>query len=603
MEPPAASENLHHRGPEDKVPADISSADLSPISAHAGDRPRTVPTAALAVSLAELATAVADPGDGRVVWLTARSGRKVAAGFSGIDQLHDLAVTDPDALVRRMFSVKVAGDVIAIDVDDPSRAAAAESFTQTCEGHDVACVVVDSGRPGHVHIWARPADEQLGRFLVDQARQLGLEVRTGNFMRPPGSANALGPVTVHGGIDRALSALAHTGADWDLGPGPAPRLVAVPRRNRRSELPRLSRAIVAVLREGDDSPSRSHTLQRVVTGMVNAGWELDDAWELLSRTRFAGAAKLTQKLHRYGEDTAYTYLAHCWASARRFVDEHPAHGADPVLRTALESFQRAADAHRWPGRAGSIAWLVLHRLIHTAYRGGCEWDEDSVTLTASERQLAEDASLSREAVHRALKSLCAAGWLTRVAVGAGPMGSRWRLELNGSPARTAVPLTHPTHCSSPTGGVVVNGLSMRAGHDAFRSRALGPTGYRVLRELVLHGPATTAELAGRLGQSQGTVARVLAKRLGAAGMVERLGPQWGLLESVYEPDAGSRTGLNRSTGPTTSVSHLVLDAAAERFGTTGRAVAQRRWHQRERELYAATASYRAVLERAPVMAA
>ncbi len=594
MEPPTASASVHAHGQHHNDPADILSAVGPPIDPIDGDGPRTVPDAA---TVAALAAAVADPTDTRVVWLTARAGRKVAAGFSDLDKLHHLVADDPDALTRRMFSVRVAPDVIAIDVDDPSLADVAASFVEICEAHQLRCVVVDSGRAGHVHLWVRPSDETLARFLCTRARELGLEVRTGNFMRPPGSANALGPVRVRGGVEHALAALAPTGAQWSVARRPEPVRAPVPRRARRSGLPRLSRAVVAVLRDGDHSPSRSHTLQRVVTGMVNAGWELDDAWELLRTTNFKGAAKLNEKLARHGDQTAYNYLAHCWRSAQDFVAAHPARVRDRDLAQALERFQLAADEQHWPTQAGSNAWMVLHRMIHIAYNGGCEYQSGEVTLTASERQLAEDASLSRHSVHRALRRLCEKGWITRLAVGAGPLGSRWRLELSGPHTRKVVPLTHPTDSQHPLGGVVVNGISMRAGHDAFRSNALGATGYRLARALLLYGPQTSAELARRTGMSQGAIARVLATRLGAVALVERLDRRWALLDSALEqvPKTHPDRDTTTPSSSTSKVAVEVLDHAAERFNTAGRSVQQRTWHARERQLYEHTRAYKLAL--------
>jgi len=542
--------------------------------------------------LVEIAAAVTDPHDQRVVWLRRDGSRKISAGRSTIAQLRELAASERSAwLARRMFSVRAAPDVLVVDVDDPAHAPAVRDWSSACASRGVEVVEVRSGRPGHLHLWCRPRDEASFSLLRDTAESLGLELRTGNYMRPPGSHSDFGPVEVVGGLERAASILA---------PPPSPpawagrrdKSVASPSRNQvRSAMPELSRATLAVLRDGDGNADRSRTLQRVVCGMVVAGWSLDAAWDCLRNGRFRGVEKLNEKLARHGPDTAYRYLAHCWANAVEYTSSRPAPGLAAEVRHRLESVQLAADCVEWSGETGANEWMVLHVLLSTAHRGGCEvHDDGSVTLYASERQLAEGTCLSRQAVHGALGRLCARGWITKLRTGAGPLASLWRIGDGG--ARSVVPLPQPQTGEPPSGGVVVNGKNLRVlngplqpGHDLFRRRGAGVNGYRLLRALLLWGPQTSVELAARLGLHRGSVQRLLRSRLGACGFVQRLGSRWDVVrEAVLEDPASEvRTG---------KVAQTALVAGARKLGVEGLGLKQRFFHLREREEYRKTPSFR-----------
>lgn len=509
-----------------------------------------------------LADLVADRTDRRVVWLRQDGLRKVFAGTTSFDELAAGAVE-----AGRMFAVRVASDVIAVDVDDPSAVDRVASFCAGAGQVGVEVVTVRSGRHGHVHLWCRAGELGTHRELLRLAESLGLEVRTGGFMRPPGSPSAFGRVQVVGGVGRACRVLGGSGFEGEVVAAPvvAPVVVA------RGELPPLSAPMERVLRRGDGNPDRSRTFQRVVVGMVNAGWSLVAAWDVLRRGTFAGAEKFNEKLRCHGPDVAYRYLAHCWANAEEFVDGRPAAGRPDWVVDGLERLQVAADAVAWPGEAGGVEWMVLHQLIQLALRGGCSVEGESVQISASERQVAELAGVSRDAVHGALGRLVTEGWLSRVSVGTGVAASVW--EPNLELARTAVPVTHPLPCRDAVGGVVAVGLSVRAGGDAFRRGALGVNGYRVLRLLVLEGELSSGEIAARLGMNSGSVTRLLSKKLGAAGLVERVGRRWRTLDTVL---------LEREGG---QVSGATLDAVAQKFGTVGRSVAQRRRHVAERDEY------------------
>lgn len=539
------------------------------------------------------------------------AGRKVRAGWSDLVKLRKLAAVDPDAFDRLSYAVKVADDVVALDLDDPERARDFDQVVQLACLAGATVVLVESGRDGHRHAFIRPRDGAAQELIARKAYQAGIDVRTGKQQRPPLSPHPDGrPISVSvvsggqanqqlvaegGCLDEAaltvaLAALSPAAAPPSAAPGrsgrgraPEPgwrrnasakaptgvqgapdRSVGASRTVRRSDLPRLSSAMLHVLRRGDGNPDRSRTLQRVVVAMVNRGWTLEDAWDLLTRPGMRGAEKLNERLARHGADAAYRYLEHCWRSAQRFVEANPATMVSAEDLEALATIQAAADAQRWEGAAGSNAWMVLHCLISIGVRAA------GLELTASERQLAEDAALSRMAVHNALVTLQEQGWVTCLRRGSGPKGSLWRLQVPAA-ARLAMPPTHPTPSLHPLGGVEATGAVLRAGADGWRRKALGTGGYRVLRALQQWGPQTPTQLAERLGLHPGSVGRLLARRLGAVGLVERLGDgTWAAMD--------------------VNVAAAVATAAV-RFGTEGDGQRQRAWHNRERALYRLTPTW------------
>jgi DNA-binding MarR family transcriptional regulator len=392
----------------------------------------------------------------------------------------------------------------------------------------------------------------------------------------------------------------------------------------------LSAHTLSVLRNGDGDTDRSATLQRILVGMVNRGWTFDAAWDAVCVRRHRGAAKLHEKLERRGPDAARAYLAHCWASALAWVEANPPVACDPDDAARIEALLLEADTHRWSGEAGAAAWMVLHALCVIGHRG------PGVVLGASERDLAERCALSRATVHRALQTLQDRGWITCWETGRGPVASTWRLEVDDRPlreaARTDEPLPQPPTPHSTVGGVVENGLTMRAGADAFRRDALGPNGYRVLRLLLLWGPQSRTELAERLGLHPGTIARVL-ERCAATGLAERRNDaSWALTEHTdparsapeapaapagrdVDPVTGEISGAApaqyaeaskgqleeataRTEAPRRRRAYLAcepsaLAAAAVAHGTLGAAARQRALHASERAVYAQSAAYHA----------
>lgn len=537
---------------------------------------------------------------GTVHLLAMRNGRKERIGSASLTALRTVAASNPDSFDRRAFCVRAAGDLLVLDADDHAAAAVARQVAERAEGLGLEPVVATSGRPGNLHVYVRVVDDRLREVLSALASEGGVDVRTGNWVRPPLSTH---PEGHHGELlEPSSPAEALRRLSRPQGAAPPPPVekppVAVPARaERRRFVPALSAAMLRVLRDGDGNPDRSVTLQRVVTAMVNRGWTIDAAWHLLTKPTSRCAAKLHDKIRNKGEDEAFRYLEHCWRSAEEFCSSNPAvgSGASEAIE-ALDRLAERADAVPWPGASGSNTWMVLHQMIEIARRAG------TLTPTISQRQLAEACSLSRGTVHLALTRLLRDGWIVQLKKGSGPKASLWELAAGprlspvptgpgaaGEGAATSAgavplelvrddpepasrrsdPLAHPH--PSPAGGVRSSGPVLRGSHDAFRSAALGALGYRVLRHLRRHGPCDAATIAAALGCHTGSVARLLRSRLGAVGLVERLGGgRWGLLAAPVE---------------------AALDWAARRFGTAGLGERQRRFHEWEREEYRRSPSW------------
>jgi predicted transcriptional regulator len=543
--------------------------------------------------------------------LAMRDGRKERVGEAS---LAALAAMPLPSYLRRGFSLRADSDLVVLDADSFELAEAARSVVESAKALGLTPVVLTSGRPGHIHVWLRTDSEEQRSQLTDQAKQLGVDTRAGAFMRPPLSPHPAGlptellePAT----LDAAFLALKRPTSKHPQPPTKpkVPKLTVVPtpsRAMRREALPPLSAAMRSVLEHGDGCADRSRTLQRIVTAAVNAGWTLEQAWGELSDpgSKFLGVAKLTEKIEADSSGAkAFKYLEHCWGRAERWVLENPRSSTrsserDIEVLNQLNEFEEfmEEDPAQWSGPSGPCTWLVLHALVQICKNAATP----TLTPTASERQLAENCAMSRTAVSESLQRLMASGWLIQVHRGSGPKASLWALPVKkqaGGPSSSSPALAsvseHPepirstnpsTSFSHSHRGCEDSGVDRRElrssveivvdlSHDAFRSGALGALGYRVLRHLARNGECTVAEVAAALGCHTGSVSRLLRARLGASGLVERLGDgSWRVL------DLGS--GLQESV-------NAGLIWAAHRFATLGLGAAQKRFHQAERELYRA----------------
>lgn len=221
-------------------------------------------------------------------------------------------------------------------------------------------------------------------------------------------------------------------------------------------------------------------------------------------------------------------------------------------RATAASLRRRAQATHWR-YASDLA--VLEAVLDIAARA------NTVEPTASERQLAEGAGVTRPTAAAALRRLRLAGWLRRLKSGHGVNASSWRLHSPPDPCPQVKPLpATPVEDSSGLSCVHVPHAN-----DAARFRALGHRAPRLLA-LLSTRPQKVSELAQAACLHRNRVAYWL-KKAAALGVVVRLDTgQW-------------TTGANATdTG---------LRAVAKACGTLGDGERQRELHAEQRLNYRA----------------
>src|SRR5437667_3773411 len=88
------------------------------------------------------------------------------------------------------FFVDVADDILAIDCDNPDLAGRVHEIASDLRTRGHRPVLVESGRPGHLHLFVRVADPEARASFVERAKQSGLDPR--RSIRPPLSPHRLG---------------------------------------------------------------------------------------------------------------------------------------------------------------------------------------------------------------------------------------------------------------------------------------------------------------------------------------------------------------------------------------------------------------------------
>jgi hypothetical protein len=260
-----------------------------------------------------------------------------------------------------------------------------------------------------------------------------------------------------------------------------------------------------LLRYGDREGryrTRSEAVMAVILGMVNAGWPEERVYQALTDPRNTAGEKVRDILDSRGELAARRYVRGRYEKAQQRVRVSPPIRDATDARRAIARVEQRADTHRWPGKAGGSARLVLQALLDIAALAG------SLAFTASRRQIAEAAGLSRSASDSAISRLVDGRWLRCQRRGRGHLPSSWKvLEHRCGTCCTSGPLE-----TYPFGGREGNGaFAQRLGHDVWRWRGLGKSAWRILGALDTAHGTTAANLAKRLKIDRSTVGRNLVK--------------------------------------------------------------------------------------------
>lgn len=266
----------------------------------------------------------------------------------------------------------------------------------------------------------------------------------------------------------------------------------------------LSDEMERVLREGiEGDPGRAE--MKVVTSMRNRGWNERQVREALLDSRNRAGYLVRREARAKGQPAARHRVRNLIEHADAFIAAHPPLESRHEAVALLVEFRAAADRTPWPGRGGSTDRKVLEALLRLAERGG------GPVFRGSERQVEEQANVSRNTVRASLRRLQASGWLVHTAKGTVERGTTWTLRV---PTNATAPV--PLQGEGLTIGAVT--FATLVAHDASAAGCLGATGMRVLSLLLSSEDRLTAsEMAGRLGVSVKTV-RVWLRRIESAGL-------------------------------------------------------------------------------------
>ena len=420
----------------------------------------------LAQARLQLAQAVLKP-DNRV-WLLGADNERIS------DRPIDLAPAVTDG---RPYMAGTHDQLLVADVDTSQKPRAAVGLRVVIAELRVLGiqpVVLNSGRPGHQHLFAQCGihlQERLGAL----AKTYGIDVRTRSPIRLPLSPHRHGyPVSLvePATVEEAVMALR--------------RRVRRPLRTSRQSW--LDTGV-------SPHESDSERLQALCLAMYQADWLPDEAYEVL---RGKPGGKVLQRYERQGRDPR-TEFRRSWEKARLFASQHPRFEGPQELGVQLVELQGRAEAHAWSGVAGSTQRMVLERLIEIAI------STSQVEVSASERQLVEDTSRARRgSVRGALKALQRDGWIRRVTVGSVDKASTYRLNLGHACAQN-----DPLVDTPPITGVMNSGSFLA--HDLFaRAGGLGVSPARVYAVLVQSpGPLSMAKIVAATHLKPRTVQKAL----------------------------------------------------------------------------------------------
>lgn len=256
----------------------------------------------------------------------------------------------------------------------------------------------------------------------------------------------------------------------------------------RDKLPKSTRAYL----NGDERhPGGAwSTLLAIAQSCRNAGMDLHDFRGLVLESEFVDSTSL---LSNKSKRDAQIPRAWNWIDDR---DEDPADANG--IRALIASLTNEVRAHQWPGRTGGTDRAVALSVLDRCHELG------TYSPVLSSRHLAEKLGIGHATAARSLNRLTELGLLSGRAIT--DQGNyryqvrlRWRSRTKGQ-AETSSSL--PVTCIS---------LSVQEGsvpaHDAFVTRALGPTSGRMW--FSFSGPTTAREAASRVGVSARTARRCL----------------------------------------------------------------------------------------------
>ncbi|MCA1217402.1 hypothetical protein [Streptomyces sp. 8L] len=318
--------------------------------------------------------------------------------------------------------------------------------------------------------------------------------------------------------------------------------------------------------------------------------------ELLMHPDHEGGRHTQNIALRSGQTRARAYIDRVWDSARATVG-----GAREIVSRQdayedLAALRDRIEVTAWRGERGRTALRALRAHLNFAEVAGGRLH------TASERQTAEEAGISRQSLRNAYDTvLKPAGWLRRLRTGRGKEGSSWYLgdgpwNTTGSRVSRTQTTQFPPgpaleEWSTPetfvSGDIDSTVVSQLMSHDAFAHRALGSSALMIIGALHSRPAQTVCDLVATSSVSRATVYRTL-HRLAKCALVQHTGETWTLAPQVLE---GFGNSLFQAVTGVDQAPLRGWDAVARQYGTSGTAARRRAFHAAER------AAYREALER------
>jgi len=285
------------------------------------------------------------------------------------------------------------------------------------------------------------------------------------------------------------------------------------RRPRDLARPRLPHRAVRLLRDGDtDGLYRDDfaVACSIIATAARVGFDLAYVLAILGDERNAGGTWFRRRVDKEGAGRAER-------AARRLFERSQAQSASVIadatdVRLAVDHLRRSLPPALWSGRTGATLHATFWAHTEVAMRSA------RLTYTASSRQIADLACVSRGVAQQRSRDLVRLGVLRVSQRARGVRGTTWTL----CDKRAA---------GAPEGGTLSRSVTGSRTHPALRSGS--GLDARIWTTLDADEPLTVREIAERFEMHPSTVRRKLAN-LERAGLARRADDTWQRLEPTVE---------------------------------------------------------------------